>query len=82
MLINFCEILNLALEKTDTCDALLKLVHQVQASLDVWPEPRLVSLDSPFAFDVVNHGAVFLKNLYVGINGSLYNTLSFFNRCQ
>lgn len=41
-----------------SCDALLTLVHHVQASLDAGSKTRLLSLDFSSALDVVNHKAV------------------------
>ena len=61
-----------------TSDALVKLVHGAQLSLDRGHESRLVSLDFSSAFDRVNHKALVYKLQLLGIGESVLNILSEF----
>lgn len=67
-----------------TCDALLVLTHDLQASLDAGHESRLISLDFSAAFDLVNHRALLFKLSSMGVGGSALSIISSFltNRRQ
>ena len=67
-----------------TCDALLTLTHDVQSSLDLGQESRVVAIDFSSAFDIVNHKALVYKLQLYGIGGNLLNIFKDFltNRTQ
>ena len=67
-----------------TSDALVYIVHDLQASLDAGHESRLISLDFSSAFDRVNHNALLSKIRSIGVGGCFLQILSQFltNRKQ
>ena len=67
-----------------TTDALLKLTHDLQYSLDKGAESRVISLDFSSAFDLVNHQALLYKLKSMGVGGPIFDVLEEFlaNRKQ
>ena len=67
-----------------TCDALLRLSHTLQSSLESEQEARIVQIDFSAAFDRVNHQGIIYKLCYIGIGGSVFSILTQFlsNRLQ
>ena len=67
-----------------TCDALLKIVHDLQDALDGGSEARLAQLDFSAAFDRVNHEAMLFKLRTSGVGGPMLSIIEQFlsNRTQ
>ena len=67
-----------------TCDALMRVSHTLQSTLESEQEARIVQIDFSAAFDKVNHLDILYKLCSVGIGGSVLSISTQFlsNRSQ
>ena len=59
-----------------TCDAFLRVSHELQRALETEQEARIVQIDLNAAFDMVNHHGILNKLSSLSIGGSVLSILT------